>query len=140
MWNCIIAGFFGGLVVGLFGIGASIVLVPTFVSSGVDEYSAQHSSGPSTFLSAMVSMSLSGMNGLYGPYSKAVITLILGVSVLSTIAMDAVCGREGDNLGRKRRSVISMWLFMSSGVLLLLYVALGFLAQMDHFTAFGYFC
>lgn len=36
MWNCMISGFFGGLTVGLFGIGSSIVLVPALLKSDVD--------------------------------------------------------------------------------------------------------
>jgi uncharacterized membrane protein YfcA len=37
MWNCMISGFVGGFVVGLFGIGASIVLIPVWIGSGVDK-------------------------------------------------------------------------------------------------------
>lgn len=31
MWNCMISGFFGGFIVGLFGIGSSIVLEPVWI-------------------------------------------------------------------------------------------------------------
>jgi uncharacterized membrane protein YfcA len=37
MWNCIISGLLAGFVVGMFGIGSSIVLVPTWLNSGIDE-------------------------------------------------------------------------------------------------------
>jgi uncharacterized membrane protein YfcA len=37
MWNCIISGFFAGFIVGIFGIGGSIVVIPAWLKSDIDE-------------------------------------------------------------------------------------------------------
>lgn len=37
MWNCMIYGFFGGVVVGLFGVGASSVLSNSFKKVGASD-------------------------------------------------------------------------------------------------------
>ena len=53
MWNCMISGFGAGVVGRTLGIGGAIILVPVWISMGIDRQIAPSSSGPLIFFFAM---------------------------------------------------------------------------------------
>lgn len=77
MWNCILSGFGAGVVGGTLGIGGAIILVPVWISFGVDKTVAPASSGPLIFFSAMVSFMMALLQDSYETFSILVFYFIL---------------------------------------------------------------
>lgn len=139
MWNCMIAGFVGGFVVGTFGIGASIVLIPVWVGLGVDEETAIHSSGPVTFFASFISMLLFALTG-HGVISNYILVFFLLLGFLCTVLVNWAIKKLGLDYNPKRLMLrIRVIMYASSIGGLILY---GFPAYLisRHFSQFGFFC
>lgn len=79
MWNCLVSGFGAGVAGGTLGIGGAIILVPVWLSLGVDKNVAPSSSGPLIFFSALVSFMMALLQDSYETFSILVFYFMLAV-------------------------------------------------------------
>jgi uncharacterized membrane protein YfcA len=59
-------GFVSGLFGGTLGLGGAIILVPVWLSLGIDKDVATSSSGPLIFASSFCSFFITSLSGVYG--------------------------------------------------------------------------
>lgn len=134
MWNSILAGFFAGMAVGVFGVGGSIVLIPVWMKDGVDPETAMVSSMPITFFAALVSMLISfhSPGNLYGYLA---ILVVMGIIVLVTILASWLLQKYLSNKSPEYfRNKFRRILYISSIVGLLLYGLPAYIFNPRHFT------
>lgn len=58
-------GFVSGLFGGTLGLGGAIILVPVWLSVGIDKDVAASSSGPLIFVSSFCSFFITSLSGMY---------------------------------------------------------------------------
>lgn len=96
MINCMISGFFAGLIGGSLGLGGAIILIPVWLNLGMDQTRATSTSPPLIFLSALISFTVSLLSGMYHSFISLIFYFFLsyiGSAVVKsnfTIILDVI--------------------------------------------------
>lgn len=100
MWNSMLCGFGAGVVGGTLGLGGAIILVPVWLSSGIDKTVATSSSGPLIFFSALISFMMSFLQKTYDNYLMLIFYFVLaffGAWVIKSIeSINNSCDKDAD--------------------------------------------